>query len=191
MPAIPVEISARHWHPTKASFAKLFGQQAELKMERKLSQADEFSSPRTVTLQVGPNQIKKIRVLGPFRRQDQVEISRSDARHLKIDVPLRVSGHTQGSAPATLIGPAGEISLPEGMIVAQRHLHIDPVTATDLGLKDGQNVSLEVSGSRGGRLGQCVVRIRPGFKPSFHIDTDEGNALGLKGGERGKIIIDE
>lgn len=189
MPTAPIEISARHVHLTKKSYATLFGAGAELQTERKLSQADEFASPDTVTLQVGERKIEKVRVLGPCRDHDQVEVARTDARTLKAEVPLRLSGNVSGSAPVTLVGPVGQVDLPEGMIVAQRHLHIAPDEATKLGITDGQEVAVEVDTPRGGRLHHCIVRVKDGYHQTIHLDTDEGNALGLTGKEPGNLII--
>lgn len=189
MPTVPIEISARHVHLIQKSYATLFGADAKLKTERKLSQADEFASPDMVTLQVGERQIEKVRVLGPCRDHDQVEVARTDSRQLKADVPLRLSGNVAGSAPMTLIGPAGQLDLPEGMIVAQRHLHISPEEAHQLGVTDGQEVAVEVDTPRGGRLDHCIVRAKDGYRQTIHLDTDEGNALGLAGSETGNLII--
>ncbi len=189
MSTIPIEISARHVHLTAKSYATLFGADAELKTERKLSQADEFASSDMVTLQVGERKIEKVRVLGPCRDHDQVEVARTDSRQLKVDVPLRLSGNVAGSAPVTLIGPVGQLDLPEGMIVARRHLHIAPAEAQQLGVTDGQEVAVKVDTPRGGRLDHCIVRVKDGYHQTIHLDTDEGNALGLTGKESGNLII--
>ncbi len=189
MPTVPIEISARHVHLTKKSYATLFGVDADLKTERKLSQADEFASPDTVALLFGKRKIEKVRVLGPCRDYNQAEVARTDSRQLKADVPLRLSGNVAGSAPVTLIGPAGRLDLPEGMIVAQRHLHIAPAEAQQLGVTDGQEVAVEVDTPRGGRLDHCIVRVKDGYRQTIHLDTDEGNALGLTGSETGNLII--
>ena len=186
---IPIEISARHAHLTELTLKKLFGPEVELKTHKKLSQADEFASAHVVTLRCGDRKIENVRVLGPCRDHDQIEVAFTDARALKAKVPLRLSGNSSGSAPVTLVGTVGSVDLAEGMIIAKRHLHIGLEEAEKLGLKDGQVVSLEVAGDRAGRLDQCLVRIKPGFRMSFHLDTDEGNALGLTGREKGKLII--
>ncbi len=189
MVTIPIEISARHAHLTEATLVKLFGQAAKMQSHKKLSQADEFASDFTLTIQSGDRKIEKVRVLGPSREHDQIEISLTDARTLKARVPLRLSGNVKGSAPVKLIGTNGTVDLSEGMIIAKRHLHIGPEDAAKFDLNNDQLVALEVAGERGGRLDQCVVRIKPGFQMSFHLDTDEGNALGLTGRSSGKIII--
>lgn len=186
---IPIEISARHVHLAAATLSKLFGPEVKLVPDKKLSQVDEFASAYAVTLKCGDRKIDNVRVLGPCRDRDQVEVALTDARTLKAKVPLRLSGNIGGSASVTLVGPVGSVDLSEGMIIAKRHLHIGNEEARRLGIKDGQVVSLQVVGERAGRLDQCLVRIKPGFHMSFHLDTDEGNALGLTGREKGRLII--
>lgn len=186
---VPIEISARHAHLTEQTLKKLFGPEVELKTHKKLSQSDEFASAHVVTLKYRGKKIENVRVLGPCRVHNQIEITLTDARTLKAKVPLRLSGNIPGSAPVTLEGTIGSVDLPEGMIIAKRHVHVGRDEAKRLGIKDGQVVSLEVSGARAGRLDECPVRVKPGFRLSFHLDTDEGNALGLTGQETGKLII--
>jgi propanediol utilization protein len=184
-----IEISARHVHLTATDFAKLFGPAAHLTQRQKLSQADDFAAEETVTVKVGGRQFDGVRIVGPFRSQSQVEISRTDARQLKADVPLRVSGDLAGSAPVTLAGPRGEVKLTSGLIVAWRHLHVSPAEAKRLGVTDRQMVGIAVTGPRAGRLDQCVVRVAAGFHQTIHLDTDEGNALDLNASAEGLIIV--
>lgn len=190
MITIPVEISARHVHISEADFQTLFGPEATLTPVANLSQIGEFASNYFVTLKNGERKIEKVRILGPFREQTQVEISFTDARYLRATVPLRLSGNLAGSAPVQLISPEGvELELSTGMIVARRHLHIAPEEANRYNLIDGQEVSLWVAGERGGQLDHCLVRVKKNYKASFHIDTDEANALGLKKDQTGELII--
>ena len=190
MITIPVEISARHMHISEADFKTLFGPQATLAAAANLSQTGEFASDHFVTLKNGERKIEKVRILGPFREQTQVEVSFTDARYLRATVPLRLSGDLSGSAPVQLISPAGvELELGEGMIVARRHLHVAPAEANRYNLVDGQEVSLRVAGERGGQLDHCLVRVKENYQASFHVDTDEANALGLKKDQVGELII--
>jgi putative phosphotransacetylase len=190
MISIPVEISARHVHISEADFKALFGSSVQLSSAVDLSQTGEFASNHFVTLKNKEREIEKVRILGPFRGQTQVEVSFTDARYLRATVPLRLSGNLAGSAPVQLLGPNGaEIELSEGMIVARRHLHISPTEAGQYNLSDGQEVSLRVAGDRGGQLDHCLVRIKENYNASFHIDTDEANALGLQKEQTGELIV--
>jgi len=187
---VPIEISARHIHLAESDFQVLFGSGAELSPKKNLSQKGEFASQYRLTIKNEEREIKNVRVLGPFRDQTQVEISRTDAFYLKADVPLRLSGNLEGSAPVKLIGPDGvEVELPEGMIVAKRHLHVSPAQAQELGIIDDQQVSVRVGGERSGQLDNCIVRVKANFEASFHLDTDEANALAIKPGQTGELII--
>ncbi len=187
---IPVEISARHIHLAEADFKALFGEEAELVPEKDLSQEGEFASDFKVTIKNEEREIQRVRILGPFRPQTQVEVSHTDARFLKAEVPLRLSGDLAGSAPVKIVSPKGaEVELAEGMIVAKRHLHVSPAEAEKLGIKDGDEVSLRTTGERGGQLDHCAVRVRDNFKASFHLDTDEANALGIIPGATGDLVI--
>jgi len=176
---IPIEISARHIHLCQEDLDKLFGAGYELKIKKDLSQEGEFASEETVTL-IGPkNTIDKLRVVGPVREKTQVELSYSDCFFAGIDAPLRLSGDVAGSVGAKIKGPAGEVELKEGVIVAKRHLHLNPKEAEELNLKDNDLVKVKVIGDRGLIFENITVRIKPNFKKSAHIDTDEANAAGL------------
>ena len=176
---IPIEISARHIHLCREDLDKLFGSGYELKIKKDLSQEGEFASEETVTL-IGPkNTIEKLRVVGPIREKTQVELSYSDCFFVGIDVPLRLSGDVAGSAGAKIAGPVGEIELKEGVIIAKRHLHLNPKEADELNLKNNDLVKIKVIGERGLVFENIVVRVKPNFKKSAHIDTDEANAAGV------------
>ena len=175
---VKVEISARHIHLNQTDLEKLFGAGYELKKLKDLSQEGEFAAEETVTL-VGPKRkLENLRVVGPVRPATQVELAYTDAFSLGLDAPLRISGDTAGSAGAKIIGPAGEMDLAEGIIVAKRHLHIDQKEAEEFGIKNDDLVKVKVTGERGLVFENVVVRVKPNFHTSIHIDTDEANACG-------------
>jgi len=178
--AIPISVSARHVHLAEDTFKKLFGDDAVLEVHKPLSQPGQFASTSMVTL-VGPRRsIEAVRILGPLRDLNQVEISRTDEFHLGVDAPVRQSGHVAGSAPITVVGPKGSVHLPEGLICAWRHIHMTPEDAEVYGVKDKDEVEVAVTG-RGRALifGDVLVRVSPKYKLEMHIDTDEANAADL------------
>lgn len=174
---VKVEVSARHVHLNQADLEKLFGAGYKLKNIKDLSQEGEFAAEEKLIL-VGPKKQMELRVVGPVRQATQVELAYTDAFSLGIEAPLRVSGDVAGSAGAKLIGPVGEVDLKEGVIVAKRHLHINQNEADELGLKIDDLVKVAVAGERGLIFENIVVRIKPNFHMSVHIDTDESNASG-------------
>lgn len=183
-----VESSARHVHLSKQDVEILFGEGATLIFKRPLSQPGQFQSEQRVDL-VGPkNTIKNVAILGPERKNTQVELSYTDARNLGVSVPLRESGDTAGSTGLTLVGPAGSVEIPEGAIAAKRHIHITPEEAEEYGIENGQIVSVKVEGDRGLVFDNVVVRVNSNFKKAMHIDTDEANAIGYSGETYGIII---
>ena len=182
-----IEISARHVHLCQEDLEKLFGENYELKNIKDLSQPGQFACEETVKI-VGPkNSIEKVRVIGPCRPKTQVEISKTDGYFLGDVPPLRVSGNVIGSAPVTLVGPIGEVSLNQGLILAMRHVHMSEEQAEELELKDGQMISVKCSGERGLRFDNVAVRARRNFDLAFQIDTDEGNAAGVEKGDFGEL----
>jgi acetate kinase len=190
---IPIAVSARHVHLTQETVEKLFGAGHLLTPWKPLSQPGQFACEETVTL-VGPkNRIEKVRVLGPVRPKDQIEISRTDEFVLGIDAPVRESGHTEGSAPIVLEGPAGSVHLKEGTICAWRHIHLHTDEGKRLGVKDRDVVSVEVhSGEKSLTFGNVLIRISEQFKMEMHIDTDEGNAAEIGAGGKacyGTLIV--
>ena len=185
---IKIETSARHIHLSKKDLEKLFGKGYELKKLKDLSQGGEFAAAETVEV-IGPKKsCKTVRVLGPVRENTQVELSRTDAIGLGIDAPFRLSGDIKKSAGALIKGPKGEIKLKEGVIVAKRHLHISPSDAKKIGVKNKNKVRVEVGGTRGIIFDQVIVRIKPNYHTSMHIDTDEANAAGINGAGKGEVI---
>lgn len=189
MKEILVETSARHIHVTEEQFKILFGEEAKLEVRAPLSQPGQFVSTSRLEV-VGPKRsIPNVSILGPFRKQGQVEVSATDARTLGVPCVIRESGDLAGSAPIKLVGPAGEIELSEGCIVAKRHIHMTPKDAEEFGVKNGDVVKLEVNcPGRSLTFGDVVVRVREDFALACHIDTDESNAAGCAGTVYGKLV---
>ncbi|WP_428267192.1 acetate/propionate family kinase [Haliangium sp.] len=186
---IPVAVSARHLHLTRETFAVLFGPEAELTKYRDISQPGQFAAEQRVTL-VGPRgRIEGVRVLGPFRSKNQVEISRTDEFRLGVDAPVRDSGKVAGSAPITLEGPAGTVHLPEGLICARRHIHMTPDAARRHGVADGDEVEVAITGGpRDLIFGDVLVRVKDSYVLEMHIDTDEANAAELGADAAGALV---
>ena len=185
-----VETSARHVHLTEEQIEILFGKGATLTHKKDLSQPGQFACEERVTL-VGPKKpIANVIILGPARKAGQVEISYTDARTLGIDAPVRESGDVAGTPGCKIIGPAGELDLTEGVIIAKRHVHLDPATAEQFGLSDKQIVSLKIDNGLGRStvFGDLVVRVNKNFAPAVHLDTDEANAACAFGKCFGELI---
>ena len=182
---IPLEASGRHVHITKAQAQVLFGH--GLTPKRPLSQPGQYLSNERVTL-VGPKgKFQNVAVLGPERKEAQVEVSLTDARHLGVDVPVRLSGEVSDSPGATLVGPMGMVKLEQGVIAAQRHIHLNPQEGRQFGVTDRQRVDLQVFTSRPAILRDVVVRIHPDYAAAVHLDFDEANAIGFAPGDLGRI----
>ena len=184
-----VETSARHVHLTEKTIEILFGAGATLTSKKELSQPGQVACEERVTL-VGPKKsIANVIVLGPARPADQVEVSFTDARTLGVSAPIRESGDVKGSAGCTLVGPCGEVTIEEGVIVAKRHIHLTPADAEAFGVEDKQIVSVKIENdSRSTIFGDVVVRVSDSFALAMHIDTDECNAAGAFGEVYGDII---
>lgn len=168
---------------------KLFGPSHQLKKFKSLSQPYQFAAKETVILRTLSGELS-LRVVSPIREKTQVELARTDAKKLKINPPIRLSGDLKDSAGGILVGPKGQIKLKEGIIIAQRHIHTDPAAAKRLNLKNGQTVSVKTFGERSLTFHQVSVRIKDGFLWRMHLDTDEGNASLPDGtGGKGELII--
>lgn len=172
---ILVETSARHLHVTEQTLETLFGKGAQLHYKKELSQPGQYACDEKVTV-VGPRGQITMTILGPCRPADQVEVSFTDARTLGIVPPIRESGDITGTPGAKLVGPAGEVEMKEGVIVAKRHIHMTPGDAAELGVADKQVVSVKLDTPRPLVFGDVVVRVSPKFALAMHIDTDESNA---------------
>ena len=186
-PAIPVAVSARHVHLTEDSVEELFGAGHRLGKARDLSQPGVWAADETVDL-IGPRgDIERVRVLGPCRKANQIEVSVTDAFALGIDVPVRISGDLEGTPTLRLRGPAGTIQT-SGLIVAQRHIHMSPAEAKSHRLEDGDLVDVELGSPRRTTLFRdVVIRVSPAFGLEMHIDTDEANAAGISHGGQGEL----
>jgi len=182
---VPVGVSNRHIHLSAEHVEILFGKGYELTPMKDLSQPGQFACKETLTI-VGPSlrPIENVRVLGPVRSASQVEISRTDSFTLKVKPPVRESGDIAGSAPVTIIGPKGVVTLKEGCIIANRHIHMSLEEGAAFGLKDGDYVDVEVNGERRTKFYDVQVRVNKAFSLEMHIDTDDANAAGIGNGTR-------
>jgi acetate kinase len=188
---IPIAVSARHIHLNAETFALLFGADAQPTHYKDLRQPGQYACAETMNL-IGPRgRIEKVRLLGPLRSKNQVEISRTDEFHLGIDAPVRDSGHTEGSAPITVEGPNGIIHLQEGLICARRHIHMHPDDARFFGVKDKDEVEVAITGGeRDLVFCDVLVRVHKEFVLEMHIDTDEANAAELDQHSDGTLVYD-
>lgn len=187
---ILVETSARHIHLSQHDLEILFGKDKKLTVRKFLSQPGQFACTERLDI-IGPKgTLEDISILGPVRNQTQVEISLTDARHLGISAPIRDSGDIQNTPGCTLIGPVGSLTIEKGIIVAKRHIHLDPSTASKLNLKDKQNVLVKInSNDRSLIFDKVLIRVNENFSPAMHIDTDESNAAGITTTTYGNILI--
>lgn len=185
---IKVGVSQRHVHLSREDLDTLFGKGFELTVSKYLM-GREYASEQFVTL-VGPSlkSIEKVRVLGPVRKNTQVEISRTDTFTLKVSPPVRPSGNIAGSERLVLVGPKGSVYLKEGVIIANRHIHLTPEYAAAHGIADNDYVDVEVEGIKPTRFYDVQVRVRDDFNVEMHIDTDDANSAGLKNGAKVRII---
>lgn len=181
---IAVGVSNRHVHLSKKDFELLFGFGKDLTKIRDLTQIGEFASEETVDI-IGPKgTIKGVRILGPFRENTQVEISKSDGFILGVLAPVRESGKIFGTPGIVIQGPNGKIAKDCGLMVALRHIHMDPDYAQRHGIRNGEMVSVKTEGERGLVFDNVMARVSDKYRLELHIDTDEANASGLKTGDR-------
>ncbi len=184
-----VETSARHVHVTQEVLETLFGKGYELTKKKDLSQPGQFASNERVQVIGSKSSFPAVSILGPVRPETQVELSASDARSIGVNAPCRESGDIAGSGACKLVGPAGEVELSEGVIVAKRHIHLVPETAEKLGVKNKDVVWVKCkTNGREAILGDVVVRVSPKYSLAMHIDTDESNAACCTPGLMGEIL---
>ncbi|MBQ3115201.1 MAG: phosphate propanoyltransferase [Clostridia bacterium] len=185
---IRIGVSQRHIHLSEKDLYTLFGEGYQL-TKKKTLMGREFASEEVVTL-VGPSlkSIENVRVLGPVRKNTQVEISKTDTFILKVSPPVRPSGETAGSERLVVVGPKGSIYLNEGVIIANRHIHLTPDYAKRHNIKDNDYVNVMVEGIKPTKFYDVQVRVRDDFNVEMHIDTDDANSTGLKNGDLVKII---
>ena len=186
---IPVGVSNRHIHLSREHLDVLFGQGYELTPIKELSQPGQYACRELLTI-VGPSlrPIENVRVLGPVRRESQVEISMTDSYTLKVKPPVRESGKIAGSAPVTIIGPRGVVTLKEGCIIANRHIHMHTNDGLRYNVKDGDYVTVDVSGKKRTRWYDVQVRVSDAFALEMHVDTDDANAAGIGNGCKVKLV---
>ena len=183
---VPLEASGRHVHITKEQAMALFGH--PLTEKRPLSQPGQFLSNERVTVQGPKGKLEHVAVLGPERKEGQVEVSLTDARVLGVDAPVRMSGDVSGTPGAVLIGPRGRVELAQGVIAAQRHIHLTPEDASRFGVRDKQVVRLQTFTERPLVFDDVAVRVSPKFAAAVHLDYDEANACGFRNGDFGRIL---
>jgi putative phosphotransacetylase len=184
-----VEISARHVHLSEKDLSILFGDGYQLTIKKMLSQPGQYAAEERVTV-VGPKkEIANISILGPVRKETQVELSLTDARSIGISAPVKESGDINNSAPCRIVGPKGSIEISKGVIIAKRHIHLTPADAINFNLKDKEVVQVKVvSEDRSLIFDDVVIRVRADFATAMHIDTDEGNAAAINGVVYGTIL---
>lgn len=183
---IELEASGRHVHLTGEQAQRLFGH--DLTPERPLSQPGQYLAKERLTI-IGPKgEFHHVAVLGPARKEAQVEISLTDGKALGITPPIRQSGQTGGTPGITLSGPQGSLTLSQGVIAAKRHLHLTPEAAARFGVADNQVVKLQTFTDRPTIFDDVVVRVSPDFAPRAHLDFDEANACAMKKGDFGRLL---
>lgn len=188
-PGIIVGVSNRHVHLSKEDLEVLFGEGYELHPIKDLRQPGQYAAEEVVTL-VGPKgKIERVRVLGPVRKETQIEISQTDAFKLGVKAPVRDSGDLDGTPGIKIVGPKGEVETKKGLILAKRHIHMLPEDAEKYGVKDKDLVYVAVEkGDRKLIFGDVLIRVSPKYALEFHVDTDEANAALLKTGDEVKIV---
>ena len=186
---ILIETSARHAHVSREDLDILFGAGYELTIKKELSQPGQYACEEKITV-IGPKGSLKMSILGPVRPSTQIEVSLSDARAHGIKAPIRESGDVAGAPGVKLVGPAGEVELAEGVIIAKRHIHMTVADAKELNVENGQIVSVKVEtvGGRSTVFGDTVVRVSDSYALAMHIDTDECNAAAAFGTVYGEIV---
>ncbi len=189
MKKVIVETSARHVHVSEKDLETLFGKGYKLTPKKELSQPGQFACEERVLLRGPKNEMKGVSILGPCRKETQVEVSLTDARTLGVAAAIRESGDIEGTAGITLVGPAGELTIDKGVIAAKRHIHMTKADAAEFGIEDKQIVSVKVdTDGRSLIFGDVVCRVSDSYALAMHIDTDESNAACVKPGTMGEII---
>ena len=180
---IPIGVSNRHIHLSRKDLDTLFGEGYELTPIKDLSQPGQYACKELLTI-IGPSMrpIENVRVLGPVRKESQVEISVTDSYVLKVKPPVRESGKIKDSAPIRIVGPRGIVELKEGCIIANRHIHMAPWDAEKFGVSDGDYVDIDVKGTRPTRWFDVQIRVSKDYRLEMHVDTDDANAAGIGNG---------
>ena len=185
---VPVNASNRHVHLSREHADILFGPGFSFRKMKDLSQPGQFACDECVLVAGPKGALEKVRILGPVRGKTQIEILASDQFTLGVTAPVRQSGDLAGSAAATIVGPLGSVRIEEGVIIAQRHIHLDPASAEAMGLKDKEKVSVAVEGPRPVLFRDVLVRVHAEYARDMHIDLDEANACLIKNGTLCKVV---
>lgn len=188
MKNVPVGVSARHIHLTQEHIEILFGKGYKLTEFKPLSQPGQYAANETVEVVGSKGSFNKVRILGPARPASQLEISRTDSFAIGVKAPVRESGDIEGTPGILVKGPAGEVELQDGVIVAARHIHFHTSDAEKWGIQDKQKLRVRVGGERGVVFENVIARVSEKFALDMHIDTDEANAAGVKNGDTAEII---
>lgn len=186
---VGIGVSNRHVHLNREAMDILFAPGSELTRRKALGQPGQFAAEETVILRGPKGEIKQVRVLGPLRSKNQIEITVSDGYRLGIKATVRDSGDIEGTPGIELIGPKGSLMLENGVIVASRHIHMTPIDAAIYGVKDREIVSVDIDGPRGALLNNVLIRVTDSSSLEMHIDVEEANAVGAVNGTLAKIII--
>lgn len=185
---IPVEVSARHVHLTQEALDVLFGPGYQLKRKRGLSQPGQYLCAERVKLVTHKGQIDNVAILGPLRREIQVELSLTDARTLGVKAPICLSGDLEGAANVLIVGPEGVVTANDSVIIAKAHVHMTPADAETYGVSHGEHVSIRLGDKRAITLNDVIVRVSTDYALAVHIDFDEANAARVKGDITGLLL---
>lgn len=185
---IPTGVSNRHVHLSQEDLDTLFGKGYELTNMKELSQPGQYACKEMVTVCGPKGAIEKVRILGPVRKQTQVEILAADCFKLGRNTAPKMSGELAGTPGITLVGPKGTVETKEGLIIAQRHIHMSPADALKFGVHDGETVKIETEGIRGGIFNNVAIRVTETSALECHLDTEEANAMGLSGSSKVTIV---
>lgn len=186
---IKAAVSARHIHLTREHIDILFGKGYKLTWFKDLNQIGQFAANEKVTL-VGKKgrTLEGIRILGPERKETQIELAKSDARVLSLNPPVRSSGDLEGTPGITIVGPEGSITIDKGCIIADRHIHFTPEDAEYFNVKDNEKLSVKIGGEKGGIMYNVTAKVREDFYLEMHIDTDDANAFMINNGDKIEIL---
>ncbi|ERK31695.1 propanediol utilization phosphotransacylase [Clostridium intestinale URNW] len=177
---IPIGVSNRHIHVSQKDLDKLFGEGYNLTKKGDLKQPGQFAANETVTIRGPKGEFENVRILGPVREESQVEISMTDSFRLGVRPPIKESGQLENTPGLEIIGPKGTVEIPQGTIIALRHIHMTPEQAVKIGVKDKDVVEVETFGERQGVLGNVLIRVSDKYSLEMHVDVDEANACSLK-----------
>ncbi|WP_315115019.1 phosphate propanoyltransferase [Clostridium intestinale] len=177
---IPIGVSNRHIHVSQKDLDKLFGEGYNLTKKGELKQPGQFAANETVTIRGPKGEFENVRILGPVREESQVEISITDSFRLGVRPPIKESGQLENTPGLEIIGPKGTVEIPQGTIIALRHIHMTPEQAVKIGVKDKDVVEVETFGDRQGVLGNVLIRVSDKYSLEMHVDVDEANACSLK-----------